>query len=386
MSLHQLVGHGDIRAALARANMRSSLPSALLIHGPRGVGKQRLALWIAQLVMCEHPTDEGPCSACTACRMTLAVEHPDLHWYFPVPRPKGAGQRLVDALEEARGQGLLERRNTPLRPSYTEELRGLYLGTVQNIRRRAHLRPTMAEGQVFVIGDAELLIPQESSPEAANALLKLLEEPPGAARFILTSSESGRLLPTIRSRTIPLHLSSLPTGQVATFLQEHRGAAADVATWAAKLSQGSIGRALAFLPDGDEMGQLEALRRKAFSLVSAALAEGPTGGYTAALAFPASGARGLVDLFAFMEEWLRDLGAVAAGAGQSVFNEDARPKLDEIVSRTGLRAPDIALAMSQVEEARQLALGNVNPQLIVSGLVRRLRKTLVPKRMGGVRT
>ena len=87
-----------------------------------------------------------------------------------------------------------------------------------------------------------------------------------------------------------------------------------------------------------------------------------------------------------MEEWLRDLGAVAAGAGQSVFNEDARPKLDEIVSRTGLRAPDIALAMSQVEEARQLALGNVNPQLIVSGLVRRLRKTLVPKRMGGVRT
>ena len=75
-------------------------------------------------------------------------------------------------------------------------------------------------------------------------------------------------------------------------------------------------------------------------------------------------------LFAFVEEWLRDFGAVASGAGDAVFNHDARSRLEEIVSRSGIAASDLTLAMSAVEEARELARGNVNPQLVISGLIR----------------
>jgi len=381
VSLHPLVGHEDVRKTILGAVARESLPAALLVHGPKGVGKQRLALWIGQLLMCDSPTNSGPCDRCGPCKMGLNLEHPDLNWYFPLLRPKGAsGERLVGALEDARMEALADRRAEPLQSSHFDELRGLYLGMVRNLRRRATMRPAMAEGQIFVIGNAELLVPQESSPEAANALLKLLEEPPGAARFILTTSEPGRLLATIRSRTVPVHVAGLPDETVASFLVDARGVDHQVALWAARLSQGSIGRALGFLPDRDDLGSLEALRRKAYALIAAAMAGGPVGGYTTALGFSPAGARKLVDLFGFAEEWLRDLGAVASGAGDSIFNHDAREKLEEIVSSTGVLPSDIANALTRVEEARELAFGNVNPQLIVDGLVRALRKALKPQR------
>lgn len=377
--LHPLVGHEEIRASLARAHQAAGLPASILLHGPRGVGKQRLALWIAQLQMCENPGPEGPCGACRPCRLALALEHPDVHWYFPLARPKGAsGDRLADALEVARADMLAELRAQPLRPSSADELRGLYLGLIQGLRRRAHVSPTMAEVQVFVIADAEYLVPQEASQEAANALLKLLEEPPGGSRFVLTSGEPGRLLPTIRSRSVPLHLGPLPLETVTRFLQERRGVDERTARWAAGLGQGSIGRALGFLPDGEEPGPQEALRRDALSLVEAALTDGRAAGWVAALGHSPSGARSLVERLAFVEEWLRDVAAVATGAEDRVLNQDVLPHLRTLVSGAGVAPVDAAAALPALEEARELARGNVNPQLIISGLIRRLRRSLRP--------
>jgi len=242
----------------------------------------------------------------------------------------------------------------------------------------------MADGQIFIVGDAEMLVSQEASQEAANALLKLLEEPPGASRFILTSSEPGRLLPTIRSRTVPLHLAPPTVDEVEAFLIDSVSAKPDEAAWAAALSQGAIGRALGFLPDGDEKGPLERLRRRAYVLVDAALSESPASGYSVALSYSPTGARKLMDLFAFVEEWLRDLGAVASGAGDAVFNHDARPRLEEIVNRSSIAASDLTLAIGAVEEARELARGNVNPQLVISGLIRSIRSRVTRRHLAGV--
>ena len=376
MSLHPVVGHEEARRALAAAHASGRLPAALLLHGARGIGKQRMALWLAQLLVCTRPADE-PCGACPPCRMAASLEHPDLHWYFPLPRPKGAtGDKLVDALEAARLEELVDIRAQPLRTSHSDDVRGLYLGTVRSIREHAYKRPVMAPGPVFIIGDAELLVPQEASPEAANALLKLLEEPPGKARFVLTSSEPGRLLPTIQSRTVPYHLTGLAEKAVADFLRRARGVDDETAAWAAALAQGSIGRALGFLPEDGDKGPLETLRRRAYEIVAAATASGPAEGYALALAFPPAGARGLVDLFAFVEEWLRDLAAVAAGNDARALNRDAVQALARRIAEAGLTAFEVTRAFASVERARELAYGNVNPQLVVSGLVRDLRGVL----------
>ena len=376
MSLHPLLGHQELRLALARAHAQDAMPASLLLHGAKGVGKQRLALWTARLLVCDDPGD-GPCDECRPCRMAASLEHPDIHWYFPLVRPKNAaGDKLVDALENARHAELADLRTNPLRPSWTEEVRGIYLGAVRNIRSRAHKRPTMAEGPVFIVGQAELLVPQESSPEAANALLKLLEEPPGAARFILTSSEPGLLLPTIRSRTVAFHVGPLTHTDVRGFLQRHVQVEDDIADWATALSQGSPGRALGFLPDEGEPGPLEVLRRRAFDLVVAATGTDPSATYGMAISFPPAGARKLIELFSFVEEWLRDLAATAAGADDMLFNPDAHTRLREHVQTAAISAVDVPMAFSAVETARELARGNVNPQLVVSGLLRDLRRAL----------
>ena len=382
MALHPLVGHDAVRASIVRAHAANALPASLLLHGPKGVGKQHLAQWIARLTVCERPED-GPCDTCGPCRMALALEHPDIHWYFPLPRPKSASRdRLADALERARHDALADVRAEPLQSSWSDEVRAIYLGTVTGIRRAAAKRPTMAAGPVFIVGHAELLVPQEASQEAANALLKLLEEPPGQARFILTSSEPGRLLPTIRSRTVPLHVSPLDLEAVRTLVVNGTGVDTKVAEWASRLSQGSPGRALAFLPDEAEtdewkrLGPLEQLRRRAYEIVVAAMAPTPAPGFEVASSFPPAGARSLLELFGFVEEWLRDLAAVAAGTGGRVFNHDAETRLRKHVDQHAFSAVALAESFVHVQKARELARGNVNPQLVVAGLVRDLRGAL----------
>ena len=387
MTLHPLQGHRSPREALLTSWKNHTFPPALLFHGPPGVGKQRLALWLGQLICCEAPGDGGPCSLCKGCRLALSLEHPDLHWHFPLPRPKGAGgpDKLAEALEVARGEALAEVREDPLRPTaLSGEPKGLYLAIARLVRRRALKRPAMAATQLFILAQAETLVPQESSPEAANALLKLLEEPPDRSRFILTSSEPGRLLPTIRSRTFPLHVPPLPSGDVERFLIEVREAPREEARRAARLAGGSIGRALGFLPDDGDPGPLEELRRRSFHLLRAALSGGGGEEYGMALAFPPSGARALSGVLGFLEGWLRDLAAAAADAPDAIINQDARDYLVRTARERGIHPIQIRRALAPLDEARMMAEGNVNPQLVIAGLLKEIAATLVAGESGSM--
>lgn len=375
--LHPLWGHQVERGVIARARREGTLPAALLFHGARGVGKQRLALWTAQLALCEQPSEE-PCGRCRSCRLALALEHPDMHWHFPLARPKGAsGDKLGDALEEARAGRLEERRAEPIAFNTLDEPTGIYLAAVQTVRRRAYTLPAMANEQVFILGDAEAMVSQEASQEAANALLKLLEEPPTATRFILTSSEPGRLLPTVRSRLVPIHVGRLAVDDVRRFLEEQAEVDAAAAARAARLSEGSIGRALGFLAGEAGPGPLEKLRVRALEIVGAALARRRDRGFALAMSFPPAGARALTELLDFVDEVLRDLAAIASGAADRTVNPDAAAQLGPAMREGVLDPTDAARSLAVVDRYRELARGNVNPQLLIAGLIEELRRTLV---------
>jgi len=383
LTLPRLVGRKNLLGTLARARAADSLPESMLLHGPSGVGKERVALWIAQLLLCPEAGPEGPCDECKSCRMAVSLEHPDLHLYFPLPRPKGSKtpDRLAAELEDARVATLSERRAEPIRASVpaTEPV-GLYMAIARSLRLRAQKMPSMGPHQVFVIARAESLVPQEASQEAGNALLKLLEEPPEGTTLILTTSAPGQVLATIRSRTLPLHIPPLPREQIRHFLVEVVGTPEDEADRAAGLARGSIGRALGFLPEADEPGPLEEIRRKAFTLLRATLSPSVAEGLGAAIGFPPARARGLLGLFAFLQEALRDLAAVAAGAHQSVVNADTVDFLKKAVREHDIQPVAAARALDLVEEASELAGGNVNPQLIVAGLLMDLRRELISAR------
>jgi DNA polymerase III subunit delta' len=385
MSLPDLIGHEEIRGILASALARGQLPGSLLFHGPAGIGKQRLGLWLAQLMVCETaaaapraPAAE-PCGVCTPCKAVLKLQHPDVHWFFPLQRPKVSGgqDKMGDALEEARAEELVHRRAHPFRATTPSETVGIFVAHVQTLRRLAMSRPAMAQRKIFIIGDAENLVPQEASPEAANALLKVLEEPPADTTFILTAADPESLLPTIKSRVLPIRVQQLPVDVVERALIEHAQADAKQARVAARLSQGSIGRALAFLPVDGEPGGLEALRQDARALLAAATSPNAVPRLTAAHGMAPSGARGaFLDTLDFLTLWVRDLAAAAEGADDLIVNADATKWLRELATRQPAAARGSAQAVHDIEATRSLTTFNINPQLALAALLTQLSRSL----------
>ena len=216
MPIVPLFGHTELRARLTDAAKRGTLPASLLLQGPRGVGKQRLALWLAQLLLCESGKS-GPCGACQHCRFATELTHPDLHWYFPRPRQKDSDPDLDDVRADY-AEAVAERAHAAglyAPPSGSE---GIYVATVRAIVQQAVMSPAIAKRKVFVIGDAERMVPQEGTEQAANAFLKLLEEPPANTTIVLTSSEPGALLPTIRSRVVAIRVPPVSQADVREFL------------------------------------------------------------------------------------------------------------------------------------------------------------------------
>lgn len=352
MSLHPLVGHRGAQAEVAKAVVADRLPQLLVLVGPEGVGKQRFGLWLAQLLLCEHPGSE-PCGACRGCRDVLALVHPDLHWLMPVARPKaGEPDKQVEELAETIGETVAARRANPL---YTPEagLTGHFMATARLLLRRAAMTPAQAKRKVFLVAEADRLVPQEANPEAANALLKLFEEPPSDTQFILTVEDANLLLPTVRSRAVMLRLKRLKNEEVKQFLEqelEPRPAAGDLAAMVAR-GQGSIGRALA---EGEDAARA---RREAEEVLSA-IREGGTTRLDRALRQPPWQARG---------DFTGLLDALAELLGEAARKE-------AVGTEKGLSG--IVRAREKVLEARELAQGNVNPQLLLAVLQEDLAEAL----------
>jgi DNA polymerase-3 subunit delta' len=351
--LHPLYGHEELRARLAASMRAGRLPTALLLAGAPGVGKQRVGLWIAAGVLCEAGPGE-PCGTCHSCRLAAGLQHPDIHWFFPIVRPRGEEDHQADEAEELLAQAVAARREQPLyaRP---DGMAAIYLPLVRVLHRRAQMRPAMGRAKVFVVGEAERLVPQASSPEAANALLKVLEEPPPDTHFVLTASEPASLLPTIRSRLVQLRVRRLKVADVARFLGEvpEPPLPASEARRRAELAGGSIGAALAL---GGARG--DAAVAEAQALLDAA-ARGASARYRYALGVKAFGGRG-------------DFSATLAAAGELLRDRLAERLRDPGASAGEPPATGLLEAIHEIEQAARLARGNVNPQLIVADLARRL--------------
>lgn len=340
MKLHPLAGHGSARQQLARAMELERLPQMLLITGPAGVGKQRVGLWIAQRLLCEQPADD-PCGQCMPCRQVLGLAHPDLHWFMPVLRPKASEPaKQVEEIAELLGEKLAERREDPLYGP-PDGMAGHFVSTARLLSKRAQLRPSSGPVQVFLIGHADRLVPQEASPEAANALLKLMEEPPPGTYVVLTTDRLEEILPTIRSRAVRLRLGRLPDDEVRGFLEQSFPEASPARI------QEMVRQA------GGAIGQVVGNQDRK--------AESAAGRWLDALEHGEA---------ALLEEALRQAPWSARGEFTSMLDDIALRLGDRMKERAGsgghLRREFIAL--DRLAEAREAAQQNVNPQLLLAVL------------------
>src|SRR5437660_869640 len=286
MPIPPLYGHEGTRNRLVGAIASGRLPQALLFEGPRGVGKQRLALWLAQALVCENPGDGSretgkgePCGKCQPCRLVLNLSHPDVHWFVPLELTKKTGDadKQVDVVEEALGAEMTARREQPLYEA-PSGLASHGIAAVRLLLRQLALKPALAQRKVFVIGDAERLVPQVGAEAAANALLKALEEPPANTVFVLTATAPEGLLPTILSRVVRVRVARLADSIVAAFAQQELGVRGQRAVaQRVAAADGCIGRVLAEEGRGERGG--EAAERFA-----AAVKAGPVRRYAFGLA------------------------------------------------------------------------------------------------------
>src|SRR5512143_3250716 len=146
MPIVPLYGHQVLRRRLLAAfhkdrtteQRAGTLPQSLLFHGSPGVGKQRLALWLAQVLVCERA--DAPCGECRHCRFAGELSHPDIVWAFPVPRPKDGDRDLDEtradmthaALERAKEHGLYSA------PSGSD---GIFIAMVRALVQQAAMSP-----------------------------------------------------------------------------------------------------------------------------------------------------------------------------------------------------------------------------------------------------
>ena len=346
--LHPVYGHEPLLIRLEGALTSGRFPQAALFVGPPRVGKQRLALWVAQGLLCDRGPGQ-PCGECGSCRQVPGLNHPDLHWFVPVVRPKAADpEKQVDEVEALLAEAMADRRSNAL---YGEPdgMASHPLASIRLLQRRVSLKPYQGARKVVILGNAERLVVQEASQEAANALLKVLEEPPADTFLMLTAREAQALLPTIRSRLVPVRVGGVGDAVVRRFLSTEVTPAPKGAELEQRvlLAEGSIGRALA-AGGGTGTGEKTADRWLA------SFRAGPVRWSAAALGQPPWAARG--DFTAALDALalkLRDRAAVDA------------------VSHPG-RVPRWVAAIRAVEHTRQEAQGNANPQLALAVLAREL--------------
>jgi len=351
----ELFGHEQLREKLSASIRAGRFPSSILLQGPRGVGKQRLAIWIAQQLLCGE--ENAPCGDCASCRYAADLTHPDLHWIFPRPRLKDSDPDLQQVRDDY-AEAIAERAAVHGLYSPPSGAEGIYVATVRYLVQQAVIAPAIARRKVFIIGDAERMVPQEGSDMAANAFLKLLEEPPANTTIILTSSEPGALLPTIRSRVVTVRVPLVPDKAVRAFVENT--VVKRVLDRNAKATASERVRAAAGAPGTLFTGEADAKATvNARRIVDAATAARPSGMHAIALSQGSFGARG---------SFSDTLEALVELLGERA--RDALHRNDTSAAASASKAVDAVLRAQTWTET------NVSPQLITSKLIRELGTSL----------
>ena len=322
----QVIGQDKNLALLDYSLKTGSVAHAYLLVGPRHVGKGTLALNLSQALNCDQPGP--PCGQCHSCRRIMEGKHADVTGI-------GLGSKAEIGIDDIRG-----------------------------LQRLANLPPYEGKCKVFIIDDAEHL-----STEAANALLKVLEEPPQRVVWILLAAEEERLLPTIVSRCQRLALRPVSSEQAQKILVNSYDVDVDRASLLAQLCHGRFGWAVAALANEEVLEQRSQRLATLFSLLT------PTGGslgqrfaYAQELASQFSwDRRGGAEVMQTWLDWWRDLLLIKGGCRDAIVNMDYVTALED--QARGLSLSEIRSFLGNLCLLEEQISKNVNPRLALEWLM-----------------
>ncbi|HNB36309.1 MAG TPA: DNA polymerase III subunit delta' [Anaerolineales bacterium] len=328
-----LLGHEWAVDMLRRHVARGETRHAYLFAGAPGLGRRTLALRLAQALNCEKPVAPGePCYTCRTCKQIDAMQHPDLS--------------IVQAVDEdgnAKDGGTLR------------------VDQIREVQRTLNLKPYQSPYRI-----AMFLRFQEANDNAANALLKTLEEAPPHAVLLLTADNPEQLLPTINSRCEILRLRPLPVEAIAADLME-RGVEEDRARLLAHISGGRPGFARRLVEDASVLEKREERLNDLQTLLPSTRVEKFS--YAEKLAKDKDAMRQTI--LVWLSYW-RDVLLRVAGAETPLINIDRNMEIEFLAGRLDLSSA--RKTVSQLEEALEKLDRNVNSRLLAEVLLLDLPK------------
>ena len=217
--LKKLFGNEHVKQTLTRLLSNGRVSHSLLFAGDEGVGKRQFALELAKAFVCKAPSEHQACGACAPCRRAD-------EFAFPTSDKGDDYERVFFSKHPDIGMVIPFKRT-------------VRINAIRDLEREANFRPYESQARFFIIDDAEKM-----QDAAANALLKTLEEPSPTTYIFLITSRPDSLLPTIRSRCQTIRFAPVATDEIERFLIDEKAFTYDEARMAARLSRGSIGRAV----------------------------------------------------------------------------------------------------------------------------------------------
>ncbi|HDP67320.1 MAG TPA: DNA polymerase III subunit [Candidatus Marinimicrobia bacterium] len=246
MTLFPLINQKTNLDFLTNAIKHQRVSNAYLFYGPEGSGSEGFALEFAAMLNCQSGTPT-PCGTCNACKKIRRLEYSNLELVYPIPIRKDtiANDEPFKKFSLAEIEEIQEiirnKAQNPYLKIKVPKAQHIPINFIREIKRRTYLRSQESGWKVVVIFDAHLL-----TEPAANAFLKILEEPPEKSTFILTSSNINTILPTIVSRCQALYFPALSPDQMRDYLIQHN-APENYVNLIIRLSAGDVNQALSLI-------------------------------------------------------------------------------------------------------------------------------------------
>ena len=313
----QVIAQDKVISLLDYSIKTNAIAHAYLIVGPRHVGKGTLAFNLAQALNCDGP--ELPCGQCRSCQRILEGKHADI-------TPIGLDSKTEIGIDDIRA-----------------------------LQRIANLPPYEGKCKVFIIDDAEYL-----STEAANSLLKILEEPPQSVVWLLLVAEEEHLLPTVISRCQRLELKPVPSEHVREALVNSYNVEDNRAKLLAQLCRGRFGWALSALANDDILEQRSQRIDSLVSLLTASLDQRFTYAQELTGQFSQNRRAG-AEIIEIWLDWWRDLMLIKGDCQEAVINVDYKTVLEE--QARGLNLSEIKEFLNSLCSLQDAISKNVNPRL-----------------------
>ena len=322
MPFSDFVGNPETIHRLREMLARDRFPHAVILSGASGSGKYTLALMLARAMNClEHPVTDGLpdfCGHCSNCTRIAQSEDLDSRFSEAVE----ARENLRDADKKETRLFVQTHPDVLIIPPDPPQLM-IKVDQVRHVIDTIYYRPAEAGERVYIFTGSAFM------KEAANSLLKILEEPPDFATIFLLTENAGELLPTIRSRSMTFNLGALPAAEIESRLAKLRPEwKAPQRALVARLSEGALGRALSF-----DHESYVAARSHALILLKSALGSGDhtdlfktTETYRAG----AEGRQKIDSLLRTLYSLLEDLMFLQSGTAQLVRNTDILGELKKM--------------------------------------------------------